>query len=61
MPGTWYAALIADGRIADADLSVAQDGPQSMTALEAATHESEPEITALPSVADLAAKASDTD
>ncbi|MDH7972816.1 DUF2309 domain-containing protein [Sphingomonas sp. AR_OL41] len=67
MPRSWYQDRIADGDITDPDLFDALDNaplalrPTSLGALKSAVLRSGPEVTALPTVADLAAEASGID
>ena len=67
MPRSWYQQRIASGVITDADLSEAlADAPPALrpahlAALKSAALEARPGITALPTVADLAAEASGID
>lgn len=65
MPRAWYAQRVADGRISDEDLSAAlAQTPQaadSLAALKAALSAPGAPVTALPTLADLAAKASGID
>jgi len=65
MPRAWYAARIESGAITDVDLDAAlkaaADGPDSVSALRAAAAAPDGEITALPTVAALAARASGID
>ncbi len=67
MPRDWYRARIADGRIADSDLQAALDAspyaekPKNLGALKQAAGEPRPQPEKLPTVADLAAKASGSD
>ena len=66
-PRDWYMARIDDGRISDADLGAAlaaspeASRPATLAALKAAAREPAPPQRALPSVAQLAAKASGID
>ena len=67
MPRSWYQERIADGDMIDQDLLDAlaiappTQRPANLAALKAAVHFSTPEISALPTVADLAAEASGID
>ena len=67
MPARWYLDRIASGAISDADLSEAlltapqEQRPAGLADLKAAAFEPEPEIRALPTIADLAAKVSGID
>jgi hypothetical protein len=67
MPRSWYATRIASGEISDADLSAALSNaapdmrPANLTALKAAALQPEPELRAVPSVAELASKVTGTD
>ena len=67
MPARWYLDRIASGAISDADLSEAllaapqEQRPVGLAELKAAAFEPEPEICALPTIADLAAKVSGID
>ena len=67
MPTRWYLDRIASGAISDADLSEAllaapqEQRPAGLADLKAAAFEPEPEICALPTIADLAAKVSGID
>ena len=67
MPRSWYQERIASGVIADADLSDALAGapatlrPANLAALKSAALVSTPEISAAPTIADLAAEASGID
>ncbi|WP_281967499.1 YbcC family protein [Roseovarius nanhaiticus] len=66
MAPEWYAAKIADGTITDADLTAAlaiapKGAPTTIAALKEAAQTPAPAPRALPTVAELAAKASGTD
>ena len=67
MPRDWYRARIADGTVSDDDLAAALAiapaalRPASVAALKAATERPSTPIAALPTIADLAAKASGID
>ncbi|MBX9760365.1 MAG: DUF2309 domain-containing protein, partial [Beijerinckiaceae bacterium] len=67
MPRSWYAERIASGLINDADLGDALARapsalrPESLAALKAAAREQTSAISAAPTIADLAAKASGVD
>ncbi len=67
MPRSWYQDKIAHGEITDADLLDALAAapsalrPQSLEALKSAAQLSPPDISALPTIADLAADASGID
>ncbi|WP_299734424.1 YbcC family protein [uncultured Roseobacter sp.] len=66
MPRTWYADRIADGTISDGDLTAAlqhapSGAPNSIEVLKEMAQEAEEEIDALPTIADLAARASGVD
>ena len=67
MPRRWYQARIAGGVITDADLSdalargSAAPRPASLSALRRAALASRPEISAAPTIADLAARVSGID
>jgi uncharacterized protein YbcC (UPF0753/DUF2309 family) len=64
MPRSWYAARIADGRIADADLAAALAAAGSridITALKAAAQRPAAAPVAIPTVADLAAEVAGID
>jgi uncharacterized protein YbcC (UPF0753/DUF2309 family) len=67
MPRDWYAARIASGEISEADLRAALDAapaglrPRDLAALKAAALRPAPAVQALPTVADLAARASGVD
>jgi uncharacterized protein YbcC (UPF0753/DUF2309 family) len=67
MPASWYLGQIASGTITDRDLSEALAAarpelrPASVAELKAAARASEPNIRALPTVADLAAQVSGVD
>lgn len=63
MPRDWYAAKIADGTISDDDIAASLSGLHSLDldAVKTGAQVTAPNPQALPSVADLAAKATDTD
>ncbi len=67
MPRSWYQERIANGEIIDQDLIDAlaiaplEQRPANLAALKAAVHFPTPDISALPTVADLAAEASGID
>ena len=67
MPRNWYQERIASGVITDADLSEALASaptalrPANLTALKSVAHVSKPAVSALPTIADLAAEVSGVD
>jgi uncharacterized protein len=67
MPRGWYVARIEAGEICDWDLALALDAsphdakPRDVAALKAAARSQAPDLTALPTMADLAARSSGVD